>query len=200
MDEKLREAIGEAAVRGAKSVKYLGAGTIEFLLDKNKNFYFMEMNTRIQVEHCVTEMVTGVDLIKEQIHIANGKKISVKKVKMNGHSIECRLNAEDPNHDFRPSPGKITSLHFPGGNGIRIDSHVYADYIIPPYYDSMIGKLIVHGKTREEAIAKIYSALDEIIIEGVQTTIPFHKKVMKSEVFRSGVFDTKFIETFQFKD
>ena len=164
------------------------------------NFYFMEMNTRIQVEHCVTEMVTGVDLIKEQIHIANGKKISVKKVKMNGHSIECRLNAEDPNHDFRPSPGKITSLHFPGGNGIRIDSHVYADYIIPPYYDSMIGKLIVHGKTREEAIAKIYSALDEIIIEGVQTTIPFHKKVMKSEVFRSGVFDTKFIETFQFKD
>ncbi len=200
VDEKLREAIGEAAVRGAKSVKYLGAGTIEFLLDKNKNFYFMEMNTRIQVEHCVTEMVTGVDLIKEQIHIANGKKISVKKVKMNGHSIECRLNAEDPNHDFRPSPGKITSLHFPGGNGIRIDSHVYADYIIPPYYDSMIGKLIVHGKTREEAIAKIYSALDEIIIEGVQTTIPFHKKVMKSEVFRSGVFDTKFIETFQFKD
>ena len=200
VDEKLREAIGEAAVRGAKSVKYLGAGTIEFLLDKNKNFYFMEMNTRIQVEHCVTEMVTGVDLIKEQIHIANGKKISVKKVKMNGHSIECRLNAEDPNHDFRPSPGKITSLHFPGGNGIRIDSHVYADYIIPPYYDSMIGKLIVHGKTREEAIAKIYSALDEIIIEGVQTTIPFHKKVMKSEVFLSGVFDTKFIETFQFKD
>jgi acetyl-CoA carboxylase biotin carboxylase subunit len=200
VDEELREAIGGAAVRGAKSVKYLGAGTIEFLLDKNKNFYFMEMNTRIQVEHCVTEMVTGVDLVKEQIHIANGKKLSVKKVKMSGHSIECRLNAEDPNHDFRPSPGKITSLHFPGGNGIRIDSHVYADYIIPPYYDSMIGKLIVHGKTREEAIAKIYSALDEIIIEGVQTTIPFHKKVMKSDVFRSGVFDTKFIETFQFKD
>ena len=200
VDEELREAIGEAAVRGAKCVKYLGAGTIEFLLDKNKNFYFMEMNTRIQVEHCVTEMVTGVDLIKEQIHIANGKKLSVKKVKISGHSIECRLNAEDPNHDFRPSPGKITSLHFPGGNGIRIDSHVYVDYHIPPYYDSMIGKLIVHGKTREEAIAKIYSALDEIIIEGVQTTIPFHKKVMKSDVFRSGVFDTKFIETFQFKD
>ncbi|MHB1049344.1 MAG: acetyl-CoA carboxylase biotin carboxylase subunit [Bacteroidota bacterium] len=200
VNEELREAIGSAAVRGAKSVKYLGAGTIEFLLDKNKNFYFMEMNTRIQVEHCVTEMVTGVDLVKEQIHIANGKKLSVKKVKMSGHSIECRLNAEDPNHDFRPSPGKITSLHFPGGNGIRIDSHVYADYIIPPYYDSMIGKLIVHGKTRDEAIAKIYSALDEIIIEGVQTTIPFHKKVMKSDVFRSGVFDTKFIETFQFKD
>lgn len=200
VDEELREKIGGAAVRGAKSVKYLGAGTIEFLMDKNKDFYFMEMNTRIQVEHCVTEMVTGVDLIKEQIHIANGKKISVKKVKMNGHSIECRLNAEDPNHDFRPSPGKITSVHFPGGNGIRIDSHVYADYHIPPYYDSMIGKLVVHGKTRDEAIAKIYSALDEIIIEGVQTTIPFHKKVMKSDVFRSGVFDTKFIETFQFKD
>lgn len=200
VNEELREAIGNAAVKGAKSVKYLGAGTIEFLMDKHKNFYFMEMNTRIQVEHCVTEMVTGVDLIKEQINIANGKRLSVKKVKINGHSIECRLNAEDPNHDFRPSPGKITSLHFPGGNGIRIDSHVFADYNIPPYYDSMIGKLIVHGKTREEALDKIYSALDEIIIEGVQTTIPFHKKVMKNEVFRSGVFDTKFIETFNFKD
>jgi acetyl-CoA carboxylase biotin carboxylase subunit len=200
VNEELREAIGAAAVKGAKSVKYLGAGTIEFLLDKNKNFYFMEMNTRIQVEHCVTEMVTGIDLIKEQINIANGKRLSVKKVKMNGHAIECRLNAEDPNHDFRPSPGKITSLHFPGGNGIRIDSHVYADYMIPPYYDSMIGKLIVHAKTREEAMDKIYSALDEIIIEGVKTTIPFHKKVMKDEKFRSGIFDTKFIETFVFKD
>jgi acetyl-CoA carboxylase biotin carboxylase subunit len=198
--EELREAIGTAAVKGAKSVKYLGAGTIEFLLDKNKNFYFMEMNTRIQVEHCVTEMVSGVDLIKEQIHIANGKKLSAKKVKLSGHAIECRLNAEDPNHDFRPSPGKITSLHFPGGYGIRIDSHVYVDYQIPPYYDSMIGKLIVYAKTREEAMDKMYSALDEIIIEGVQTTIPFHKKVMKNEKFRSGHFDTKFIETFNFKD
>ncbi|MEW5798667.1 MAG: acetyl-CoA carboxylase biotin carboxylase subunit [Bacteroidota bacterium] len=200
VDDELREAIGDAAVKGAKSVKYLGAGTIEFLLDKHKNFYFMEMNTRIQVEHCVTEMVSGVDLIKEQIHIANGKKLSVKKAKLSGHAIECRLNAEDPNFDFRPSPGKITSLHFPGGNGIRIDSHVYADYVIPPYYDSMVGKLIVHGKTREEAIEKMYSALDEIIIEGVKTTIPFHKKVMKNERFRSGIFDTKFIETFNFKD
>lgn len=200
VDAELREAMGAAAVKGAKSVKYLGAGTIEFLLDKHKNFYFMEMNTRIQVEHCVTEMVTGVDLVKEQINIANGKRLSPKKVKITGHSIECRLNAEDPNHDFRPSPGKITSVHFPGGNGIRIDSHVYADYIIPPYYDSMIGKLIVHGRTREEAMDKIYSALDEIIIEGIQTTIPFHKKVMKSEKFRSGKFDTKFIETFTFKD
>jgi acetyl-CoA carboxylase, biotin carboxylase subunit len=200
VDEELRQAMGNAAVKGAKSVNYLGAGTIEFLLDKNKNFYFMEMNTRIQVEHCVTEMVTGVDLVKEQINIAQSKKLSVKKVKFSGHAIECRLNAEDPNYDFRPSPGKITSLHFPGGNGIRIDSHVYADYHIPPYYDSMIGKLIVHAKTREEAIDKMYGALDEIIIEGVQTTIPFHKKVMQNEKFRSGIFDTKFIETFNFKD
>ncbi|MFA6439028.1 MAG: carbamoyl phosphate synthase, partial [Bacteriovoracaceae bacterium] len=200
VDEALREKMGAAAVRGAKSVKYLGAGTIEFLLDKHQNFYFMEMNTRIQVEHCVTEMVTGVDLVKEQINIANGKKLHVKNIKLNGHAIECRLNAEDPNHDFRPSPGKITSLHFPGGNGIRIDSHVYADYQIPPFYDSMIGKLIVHGKTREEAINKISMALDETIIEGISTTVPFHKKVMKSEQFRSGVFDTKFIETFIFKD
>jgi len=200
VDEELRQAMGNAAVKGAKSVKYLGAGTIEFLVDKNKNFYFMEMNTRIQVEHCVTEMVTGVDLVKEQLNIASGKKLSVKKVKLNGHAIECRLNAEDPNYDFRPSPGKITSLHFPGGNNIRIDSHVYPDYQIPPYYDSMIGKLIVHGKTRDEAIDKMFSALDEIIIEGVKTTIPFHKKVMQNEQFRSGHFDTKFVETFNFKD
>jgi acetyl-CoA carboxylase biotin carboxylase subunit len=200
VDDALREKMGAAAVRGAKSVKYLGAGTIEFLLDKHGNFYFMEMNTRIQVEHCVTEMVTGVDLVKEQINIANGKKLHQKHIKLSGHAIECRLNAEDPNHDFRPSPGKITSLHFPGGNGIRIDSHVYADYQIPPFYDSMIGKLIVHGKTREEAINKISMALDETIIEGISTTIPFHKKVMKSDKFRSGIFDTKFIETFNFKD
>jgi len=200
VDEELREKIGGAAVKGAKSVKYLGAGTIEFLLDKNKNFYFMEMNTRIQVEHPVTELVTSTDLIKEQIKIAAGQKLSIKKAKLVGHAIECRINAEDPNFDFRPSPGKITSLHFPGGNGIRVDSHVYADYVIPPYYDSMIAKLIVHGKNREEALDKMYSALDEIIIEGVQTTIPFQKKVMKNEKFRSGIFDTKFIETFNFKD
>lgn len=200
VNEELREKMGSAAVRGAKSVKYLGAGTIEFLLDKNKNFYFMEMNTRIQVEHCVTEMVTGIDLIKEQINIANGKKLSLKKVKINGHAIECRINAEDPNFDFRPSPGKITSLHFPGGNGIRVDSHVYTDYHIPPYYDSMIAKLIAHGKTREEALDKMSMALNETIIEGVSSTIPFHKKVMKNDIFRSGIFDTKFIESFDFKD
>ena len=200
VDDALREAIGGAAVRGAKSVKYLGAGTIEFLLDKNKNFYFMEMNTRIQVEHPVTELVSDTDLIKEQINVAGGKKLSIKKLKLHGHAIECRINAEDPNFDFRPSPGKITSLHFPGGNGIRVDSHVYVDYVIPPYYDSMIAKLIVHGKTRDEAIDKMYSALDECIIEGVKTTIPFQKKVMKSEKFRSGIFDTKFIETFDFKE
>jgi len=200
VDAELREKIGGAAVKGAKSVKYLGAGTIEFLLDKHKNFYFMEMNTRIQVEHPVTELVTDTDLIKEQIHVASGKRLSIKKMKMRGHAIECRINAEDPNHDFRPSPGKISSLHFPGGNGIRVDSHVYADYVIPPFYDSMIAKLIVHGKTRDEAINKMYSALDECIIEGIQTTIPFQKKVMKNEKFRSGIFDTKFIETFDFKD
>jgi acetyl-CoA carboxylase, biotin carboxylase subunit len=200
VDQELREKMGSAAVKGAQSVKYLGAGTIEFLLDKNKNFYFMEMNTRIQVEHPVTELVSGVDLIKEQINVASGKKLSIKKVKLAGHAIECRINAEDPNFDFRPSPGKVTSLHFPGGNGIRIDSHVYADYVIPPFYDSMIAKLIVHGKNREEAIDKMSSALDEIIIEGVKTTIPFQKKVMKNEKFRSGIFDTKFIETFDFKD
>ncbi|MBW7889086.1 MAG: acetyl-CoA carboxylase biotin carboxylase subunit [Bacteroidetes bacterium] len=200
VDEVLREAIGSAAVKGAKSVKYLGAGTIEFLLDKNKNFYFMEMNTRIQVEHPVTELVTGTDLIKEQIRVASGQKLSIKKAKIVGHAIECRINAEDPNFDFRPSPGKISSLHFPGGNGVRVDSHVYVDYVIPPFYDSMIAKLIVYGKNREEAMDKMSSALDEMIIEGVATTVPFHKKVMKDEKFRSGIFDTKFIETFNYKD
>lgn len=200
VDEALREAIGSAAVKGAKSVNYLGAGTIEFLLDKNKNFYFMEMNTRIQVEHPVTELVTGTDLIKEQIRVASGQKLSIKKAKLSGHAIECRINAEDPNHDFRPSPGKITSLHFPGGNGIRVDSHVYTDYVIPPFYDSMIAKLIVYAKNREDAMNKMYSALDEIIIEGIATTIPFQKKVMKDAKFRSGIFDTKFIETFNYKD
>ncbi len=200
VDAELRERIGAAAVKGAKSVKYLGAGTIEFLLDKEKNFYFMEMNTRIQVEHPVTEFVTGYDLIKAQIEIASGKKISRKKVKFHGHAIECRINAEDPNNDFRPSPGKITTLHFPGGPGIRIDSHIYDGYIIPPYYDSLVAKLIVHAATREEAITRMTYALEEFVIEGIHTTIPFQKKVMQSEKFRSGVFDTKFIETFDFKD
>jgi acetyl-CoA carboxylase biotin carboxylase subunit len=200
VDAELRERIGAAAVKGAKSVKYLGAGTIEFLLDKEKNFYFMEMNTRIQVEHPVTEFVTGYDLIKAQIEIASGKRIGKKKVKFHGHALECRINAEDPNNDFRPSPGKITTLHFPGGPGVRIDSHVYDGYVIPPYYDSLVAKLIVHAATRKEAITRMTYALEEFVIEGIHTTIPFQKKVMQSEKFRSGVFDTRFIETFDFKD
>ncbi|MDE3057092.1 MAG: acetyl-CoA carboxylase biotin carboxylase subunit [Bacteroidota bacterium] len=200
VNAELREQIGGAAVKGAKSVKYLGAGTIEFLLDKDKNFYFMEMNTRIQVEHPVTEFVTGYDLIKAQIEIASGKKLSKKKVKFQGHAIECRINAEDPNNDFRPSPGKITTLHFPGGPGVRIDSHVYDGYIIPPFYDSLAAKLIVHAPSRDEAISRMNYALDEFVIEGVHTTIPFHKKLMGDEKFRSGVFDTHFIETFDYKD
>ena len=195
VDAALREAMGEAAVKGAKSVKYLGAGTIEFLLDKNKNFYFMEMNTRIQVEHPVTEFVTGYDLIKAQIEVAAGKRLSSKKVKFQGHAIECRINAEDPDHGFRPSPGKITSLHFGGGPGIRVDSHIYAGYQIPPYYDSLIAKLIVHAATREEAITRMYHALEECIIEGIHTTIPFQQRVMQSEKFKSGVFDTRFIDS-----
>jgi len=200
VNAELREKMGAAAVKGAKSVKYLGAGTIEFLLDKNGNFYFMEMNTRIQVEHPVTEFVTGYDLVKAQIEIASGKKLSAKKVKFQGHAIECRINAEDPEHDFRPSPGKITSLHFGGGPGIRIDSHIYAGYQIPPYYDSLIAKLIVHANTRDEAIVRMENALEECIIEGIHTTIPFQQAVMRNEKFRSGVFDTKFIDTFKIDD
>ncbi|MCX6136290.1 MAG: acetyl-CoA carboxylase biotin carboxylase subunit [Ignavibacteriales bacterium] len=195
VDADLRERMGAAAIKGAKSVKYLGAGTVEFLLDKNRNFYFMEMNTRIQVEHPVTEFVTGVDLIKAQIEIAAGKKISRKKITFHGHAIECRINAEDPSHDFRPSPGKITSLHFGGGPGVRVDSHIYAGYVIPSHYDSLVAKLIVHAPTRDEAIAKMYHALEECIVEGIHTTIPFHQKVMRSEVFKSGTFDTSFIES-----
>lgn len=194
VDSKLREEMGNAAIRGAKSVKYLGAGTIEFLLDKNKNFYFMEMNTRIQVEHPVTEFVTGIDLIKMQIEVAAGKKLPKKKIIPQGHAIEVRINAEDPENNFRPSPGKITTLHFGGGIGIRVDSHIYNGYSIPPYYDSLIAKLIVHAPTRDEAISKLYHALDEVVIEGIKTTIPFHRKVMKNEIFKSGIFNTSFIE------
>lgn len=197
---ELREKMGAAAVKGAKSVKYLGAGTIEFLLDQAGNFYFMEMNTRIQVEHPVTEFVTGYDLVKAQIEIAAGRRLTSKKVKFSGHAIECRINAEDPDHDFRPSPGRITSLHFGGGPGIRIDSHIYSGYEIPPYYDSLVAKLIVHANTRDEAISKMQQGLEECIIEGIHTTIPFHQKVMQSDKFRSGVFDTKFIETFDIGD
>jgi acetyl-CoA carboxylase, biotin carboxylase subunit len=197
---EIREAMGSAAIKGAKSVKYLGAGTVEFLLDKDKSFYFMEMNTRIQVEHPVSEEVMGVDLLKMQIRVAAGERMKKIQAKPQWHAIECRINAEDPDAGFRPSPGKITSLHFPGGFGVRVDTHVYAGYVIPPYYDSLIAKLIVKGKTREEAVMKMYHALDEFIIEGIKTTIPFHKKLMLNDQFQSGQFDTKFMESFVFKE
>ena len=196
---ELREAMGTAAVQGAKSVGYVGAGTIEFLLDKDKKFYFMEMNTRIQVEHPVTEEVYGVDLVKMQIELAAGERLKKGSLKPRWHAIECRINAEDPNHDFRPSPGKIVTLHFPGGFGVRVDTHAYDGYEIPPYYDSLIAKLIVKSRTREEAIEKMYHALDEFVVEGIKTTIPFHMKLMRNERFQSGQFDTKFLETFDFK-
>lgn len=192
---ELREAMGAAAVRGAKSVKYVGAGTIEFLLDKHKNFYFMEMNTRIQVEHPVTEEVYGVDLVKMQIEMAGGGRVKKAALKPQWHAIECRINAEDPRHNFRPSPGRIETLHFPGGFGVRVDTHAYDGYHIPPFYDSLVAKLIVKSKRREEAIEKAYHALDEFVVEGIHTTIPFHKKLMKDERFRSGNFDTTFIES-----
>jgi acetyl-CoA carboxylase biotin carboxylase subunit len=198
LDEALREKMGEAAVRGAKSVNYLGAGTIEFLLDKYHNFYFMEMNTRIQVEHPVTELVRDVDLIKEQILVAAGEKASIPSNTIHGHAIEFRINAEDPAKDFRPNPGKITSLHFPGGLGVRIDSHIYQDYTVPPFYDSLIAKLIIRGKNRNEAIARAKRALEEFIIEGIKTTIPFHLQVLEDPRFLSGNFDTGFLESFKF--
>ncbi len=199
IDSDLRNRMGESAVLGAKSVNYEGAGTIEFLLDKNKNFYFMEMNTRIQVEHPVTEFVYGVDLIRQQILVAAGKKIETLPTKPVGHAIEFRINAEDPAHDFRPSPGTITSLHFPGGYGVRIDSNIYVSYSIPPYYDSLIAKLIVWGKNREHAVARGVRALEEFTIEGIKTTIPFHLQVLRDERFLSGKFDTSFLEKFEFK-
>jgi acetyl-CoA carboxylase biotin carboxylase subunit len=200
VDPELREKMGSAAVRGAKSVRYEGAGTIEFLVDKLKNFYFMEMNTRIQVEHPVTEQVTGFDLVKEQINIASGANVSKKKLKQVGHAIECRINAEDPYKDFRPSPGEITGFHTPGGYGVRVDSHAYVGYTIPPYYDSLIAKLITFGSNREEAINRMSRALEEFIVEGVATTIPFHMQVMKDERFRKGEFDTHFLDSFNFED
>lgn len=200
MNPQLRKEMGAAAVKGAKSVKYLGAGTIEFLVDKHKNFYFMEMNTRIQVEHPVTEEVTGLDLIKMQIRVAAGEKVSKKPIKPRGHAIECRINAEDPNHDFRPSPGEITGFHMPGGFGVRVDTHCYAGYRIPPFYDSLIAKLIVFAPTRNEAIEKMSCALEEFTIEGIQTTIPFHRQVMHDAAFRSGKFDTSYLETLKLKD
>jgi acetyl-CoA carboxylase biotin carboxylase subunit len=199
MTAELRQRMGEAAIKAAAAINYESVGTIEFLVDKHRNFYFMEMNTRIQVEHCVTEEVVSYDLIKEQIKIAAGEKISGKNYEPKLHAIECRINAEDPYNDFRPSPGKITVLHTPGGHGVRVDSHVYAGYVIPPYYDSMIGKLITVAQTREEAINTMYRALSEYVIEGVKTTIPFHLQLMQNEDFRKGNFTTKFLETFTMK-
>ena len=199
MTAELRKRMGEAAIKAASAINYESVGTVEFLVDKNRNFYFMEMNTRIQVEHCVTEEVVSYDLIKEQIKIAAGEKISGKNYEPQLHAIECRINAEDPYNDFRPSPGKITVLHTPGGHGVRVDSHVYAGYVIPPYYDSMIGKLITVAQTREEAINTMYRALSEYVIEGVHTTIPFHLQLMQNEDFRKGNFTTKFLETFKMK-
>ncbi|MBI2258447.1 MAG: acetyl-CoA carboxylase biotin carboxylase subunit [Flavobacteriia bacterium] len=198
MTPELRDKMGEAAIKATKAVNYEGVGTVEFLVDKHRNFYFMEMNTRIQVEHTITEEVIDYDLIKEQIKIAAGEKISGKNYYPHLHAIQCRINAEDPYNDFRPSPGKITSYHSPGGHGVRIDTHAYAGYTIPSNYDSMISKLIVVAQTREEAILKMKRALDEYIIEGVKTTIPFHQKLMENEDFNKGNFTTKFMETFQF--
>lgn len=198
VDEELRNRMGEAAIKGAASINYEGAGTIEFLLDKDRNFYFMEMNTRIQVEHPVTEMVYGVDLIRQQILVAAGEKIETKPRKPIGHSIEFRINAEDPEKGFRPSPGKILSLHFPGGYGVRIDSHIYQSYSIPPNYDSLIAKLIVWGKNRQHAIARGKRALEEFTVEGIKTTIPFHLKVLEDERFVTGNFDTGFLDNFNF--
>jgi acetyl-CoA carboxylase biotin carboxylase subunit len=199
MTPELRYKMGEAAKKAASAINYESVGTIEFLVDKNRNFYFMEMNTRIQVEHCVTEEVINYDLIKEQLKIAVGEKISGDDYFPQMHSIECRINAEDPYNDFRPSPGRITTLHQPGGHGVRIDSHAYAGYVIPPYYDSMIGKLITVARTRNEAIDTMYRALSEYVIEGIKTTIPFHLQLMQDERFRSGDFNTKFLEDFELK-
>jgi acetyl-CoA carboxylase biotin carboxylase subunit len=199
MTPELRKQMGEAAIKAAAAINYESVGTVEFLVDKHRNFYFMEMNTRIQVEHCVTEEVINFDLIKEQIKIAMGEKISGRNYEPQMHAIECRINAEDPYNDFRPSPGKITVLHTPGGHGVRVDSHVYAGYVIPPYYDSMIGKLITVAQTREEAIDTMYRALSEYVIEGVKTTIHFHLQLMQNEDFRKGNFTTKFLETFTMK-
>lgn len=199
MTDELREAMGDAAVQATKAIRYEGVGTVEFLVDKHRNFYFMEMNTRIQVEHPITEEVIFHDLIREQIKVAGGVSISGQNYFPQLHAIECRINAEDPHMDFRPNPGKITSLHLPGGNGIRIDTHVYAGYTIPHHYDSMIAKVISVGRTREEAIEKMIRALDEIVIEGIKTTVPFHQQLMRDPRFREGDYTTKFMESFELK-
>ncbi len=197
MTKALRTKMGEAAVKAAEFIAYEGAGTVEFLVDKHKNFYFMEMNTRIQVEHPITEQVIDFDLIREQITVAAGIPISGKHYLPKLHSIECRINAEDPYNDFRPSPGKITNLHVPGGHGVRLDTHVYSGYVIPPFYDSMIAKLITTAQTREEAINKMKRALDEFIIEGIKTTIPFHRQLMDHPDYVAGNYTTKFMEDFE---
>lgn len=199
MTDALRKKMGEAAVKAAEYINYEGAGTVEFLVDKHRNFYFMEMNTRIQVEHPITEQVIDFDLIREQILVASGVPISGKNYIPNLHSIECRINAEDPYNGFRPSPGKITTLHSPGGHGVRLDTHVYAGYSIPPNYDSMIAKLITTAQTREEAINKMKRALDEFVIEGIKTTIPFHRQLMEHPDYISGNYTTKFMEDFTMK-
>ncbi len=197
MTPELRQKMGEAAIKAASAINYESVGTIEFLVDKHRNFYFMEMNTRIQVEHGVTEEVISYDLIKEQIKIAAGVPISGRNYEPKIHAIECRINAEDPYNDFRPCPGKINILHTPGGHGVRVDSHIYAGYTIPPYYDSMIAKVIAVAQTREEAINTMERALSEYVIEGIKTTIPFHLQLMRNEDFRKGNFTTKFIESFK---
>ncbi|EJL64988.1 acetyl-CoA carboxylase biotin carboxylase subunit [Flavobacterium sp. CF136] len=197
MTDELRTAMGEAAVKAAEYIKYEGAGTVEFLVDKHRNFYFMEMNTRIQVEHPITEQVIDYDLIREQIMVAAGIPISGKNYLPQLHAIECRINAEDPYNDFRPSPGKITTLHMPGGHGVRLDTHVYSGYSIPPNYDSMIAKLITTAQSREEAISKMRRALDEFVIEGVKTTIPFHRQLMDDPRYIAGDYTTAFMDTFK---
>jgi acetyl-CoA carboxylase biotin carboxylase subunit len=199
MTPELRKAMGDASVLGSSSVNYVGAGTIEFLVDKHRQFYFMEMNTRIQVEHPVTEMAMGVDLIQEQLRVAAGEKLTLRQHDPVLHSIECRINAEDPFHDFRPSPGRIESLNFPGGPGVRVDSHIYQGYVIPPHYDSMVAKLITFAPTRLEAIVRMRRALDELIIEGIHTTVPFHRKMMDNKDFIAGTFDTKYLDTHDWK-
>ncbi|MDH3697605.1 MAG: acetyl-CoA carboxylase biotin carboxylase subunit [Flavobacteriaceae bacterium] len=200
MTDKLRESMGLAAIKAAEYIKYEGAGTVEFLVDKHRDFFFMEMNTRIQVEHPITEQVVDYDLIREQILVAAGVPISGNNYLPKLHSIECRINAEDPYNDFRPSPGKITTLHTPGGHGIRLDTHVYSGYVIPPYYDSMIAKLITSAQTREEAINKMKRALDEFVIEGVHTTIPFHRQLMDHPDYLAGNYTTKFMDDFEMKE
>ena len=200
MTKELRVKMGEAAIKAAEFIKYEGAGTVEFLVDKHRNFYFMEMNTRIQVEHPITEQVINFDLIREQILVAAGIAISGKNYLPKMHSIECRINAEDPYNDFRPSPGLISTLHFPGGHGVRLDTHVYSGYIIPPHYDSMIAKLITTAQSREEAINKMKRALDEFVIEGIKTTIPFHRRLMDHPDYISGDYTTKFMDSFSMGD